>query len=314
MIGQGSFATVHKAKELSTGRDVALKIVRPESDLNLGDPTVASAGIEYKDVLRAMKLEVQYVEALGSHPNIVKILGTAEGCKVFVMERAVTDLCALIKEQRYLPLQTVKHWTKHILSAVRYMHDVGVVHLDIKSSNILIFGDRTAKMCDFGLARKGRGNMPVDRELITLWYRAPELIMGDTYYSPKVDEWGVGCVVLEMLIGTAPFKGKPECVCSCDNVLHHNFNSDQLMKIFLTLGTPMDKAFISRMACTCHFLKWPLFPRKLEGMVLPRPALALFRPHAFARLRALSPPSPADREGLRESPRRCGPRWWRGRG
>jgi serine/threonine protein kinase len=267
MIGQGSFATVHKAKELSTGRDVALKMVRPEKDLNLGDPTVASAGIEYKDVLRAMKLEVQYVEALGSHPNIVKILGTAEGYKIFVMERAVTDLCALIKDQPLLPLQTVKHWTKHVLSAVRYMHDVGVVHMDIKSSNILIFADRTAKMCDFGLARKSRSSMPVDRELVTLWYRAPELIMGDSVYSPKVDEWGVGCVVLEMLIGTAPFKGKPECVCSCDSVLHHNYNSDQLVKIFTVLGTPQDPALLSRMTCAAHFAKWPPFPRKLDAMV-----------------------------------------------
>jgi serine/threonine protein kinase len=149
------------------------------------------------------------------------------------------------------------------------MHDVGVVHLDIKSSNILIFSDRSAKLCDFGLARKGRGNMPVDRELITLWYRAPELLMGDSYYSPKVDEWGAGCVVLEMLIGTAPFKGKPDCVCSCSSVLHHNFNSDQLMKIFLAIGTPEDKSMISRMACYCHFGKWPMFPSKLNAMVRP---------------------------------------------
>ena len=268
MIGQGSFATVHKAKELATGRDVALKIVRPESELDFGvGPNGSSPGVSYQDVLKAMKLEVQHVESLGTHPNIVQILGTAEDCRVFAMERAATDLYSLVKQQPNLPLVLAKQWTANVLSAVAYMHEMEIIHQDIKSSNLLIFADKTAKVCDFGLARRGSESMVVDRELVTLWYRPPELLMGDSVYTPKVDEWGVGCVVLEMIIGSSPFKGKPESVCSCPQITHRNYNSDQLMKIFAMMGTPKDRNFLSRMACTCHFSKWPVFPRKVDAMV-----------------------------------------------
>ena len=59
----------------------------------------------------------------------------------------------------------------------------------------------------------------VDRELVTLWYRAPELIMGSDTYTMKIDEWGVGCVLLEMMIGVPPFKGNPEHGCKCPQVM-----------------------------------------------------------------------------------------------
>ena len=287
MIGQGSFATVHKAKEIASGRDVALKIVRPESELDFGvGPNGSSPGVSYDDVLKAMKLEVQHVEALGVHPNIVQILGTAEDCRVFAMERAATDLYTLVKQQPNLPLILAKQWTSNVLSAVVHMHDMDVVHQDIKSSNLLIFADKTAKICDFGLAREGAESMAVDRELVTLWYRPPELLMGDSSYTPKVDEWGVGCVVLEMVLGASPFRGKPDCVCSCPQITHRNYNSDQLMKIFATVGSPREQSLLSRMACSCHFAKWPLFPRKLDAMVQrrrPRPAASAPSMHLTAR-------------------------------
>jgi len=117
------------------------------------------------------------------------------------------------------------------------MHDCGFVHQDLKSSNVLIFGDRTVKVCDFGLARKKPDTMMlVDRELCTLWYRAPELLMCESMYTHKIDEWSVGCMMLEMVIGSPPFRGKPECTCQCPQVTHRNFNSDQLARIFLVTG------------------------------------------------------------------------------
>lgn len=251
MIGQGSFATVHKAKQLATVRDVALKVVRPESELDFGTgPNGSTPAVSYKDVLKAMRQEVLLMELIGSHPNIVEVLGTAEECRVFVMERAASDLYTIVKQQeRNLPLQLAKLWAGHMLSAVHRMHQLGVVHQDIKSSNVLIFSDRSAKICDFGLACKGKPTMSVDRELVTLWYRPPELLMGESTYSPKVDEWGVGCILLEMMIGSSPFKGKPECVCQCPQITHRNYNSDQLMKIFAAVGTPREKALLQRTAC-----------------------------------------------------------------
>mmetsp|Transcript_23275 Transcript_23275/g.55397 ORF Transcript_23275/g.55397 Transcript_23275/m.55397 type:complete len:570 (-) Transcript_23275:102-1811(-) len=269
MIGQGSFATVHKAKHIPTGRDVAIKVVRPESELDFGTgPNGSSPGVCYDDVLKAMKLEVKIVETLGKHPYLVELLGTADDCKVFVMERAASDLYTIVKKQgSELPLNLAAEWAQQLLTATVYMHEMGVVHQDIKSSNVLVFPDRTAKMCDFGLAREAAKVMCVDRELITLWYRAPELLMGESVYTEKVDEWGVGTILLEMMIGHSPFRGKPECFCSCPQISHRNYNSDQLMKVFAMCGTPRERTFLARMACSCHFSKWPYFPRKLEATV-----------------------------------------------
>jgi len=269
MLGQGSFATVHKARIIATGREVAVKVVRPESELDFGTgPNGSTPDVSYQDVLKAMKLEVKIVEVLGKHPYLVELIGTTEECKVFVMEKAASDLYSIVKQQeRNLPLHIVAQWSEQMLEATRFMHERGIVHQDIKSSNVLIFADRTAKMCDFGLARQGSNVMCVDRELVTLWYRAPELLMGESVYTPRVDEWGVGCMLLEMIIGCSPFRGKPECVCSCPQITHRNYNSDQLMKIFAMLGTPKERVFLARMSCQAHFSRWPLFPRKLEQTI-----------------------------------------------
>jgi len=250
-------------------RDVALKVVRPESELDFGTgPNGSTPAVSYKDVLKAMRQEVLLMEMIGSHPNLVEVLGTAEDCRVFVMERAASDLYTIVKQQeRNLPFQLAKLWAGHMLQAVHFMHYHGVVHQDIKSSNVLIFSDRSAKICDFGLARKGKPVMQVDRELVTLWYRPAELLMGESTYSPKVDEWGVGCILLEMMIGSSPFKGRPDCICQCPQITHRNYNSDQLMKIFAVVGTPKEKSLLARQACYVHFSKWPMFPRKLESTV-----------------------------------------------
>lgn len=245
------------------------QVVRPESELDFGrGPSGSTPAVCYRDVLRAMKKEVAIMESMGINDHVVEILGVAEECRVFVMERAVSDLYTIVKQQdNRLPLGHAKLWADHMVSAIDYIHSMGVVHQDIKSSNILVFPNRVAKLCDFGLAKQWprlHENIAVDRELITLWYRAPEIIMGDETYSPKVDEWGIGCVLLEMMIGMPPFKGKPECSCSCSQITHRNFNSDQLMKIFLCVGTP-DKPCTK--ACAAHFNRWPHFPRKLESTI-----------------------------------------------
>ncbi len=115
------------------------------------------------------------MEMIGIHPHVVEILGTAEDCRVFVMERAASDLYTIVKQQeRNLPLQLAKLWSGHMLAAVQYMHVHGVVHQDIKSSNVLIFSDRSAKICDFGLARRVRAYrdlyaLPVCRRVHTFF-------------------------------------------------------------------------------------------------------------------------------------------------
>ena len=129
IMGQGSFATVHRAKEIFSGREVALKIVRPEHELDLSPgPNGTSPDISYDDVVNAMRLEITHMKNVGLHPNVIRVFGTAEDCRVLVMERAATDLYNLVKKYPQLPLPLAQRWTRGMLEAVAHIHDMGVVH------------------------------------------------------------------------------------------------------------------------------------------------------------------------------------------
>ena len=120
------------------------------------------------------------------------------------MERAATDLQALIgfcaPPRRRLPLTLVAAWSHDLLTAIDHLHRSGLAHMDIKAANVLLFADRTAKLCDFGLSQAmppadaggSGGRIPVDREVVTLWSRPPELLMGAATHTASVDEWGAG--------------------------------------------------------------------------------------------------------------------------
>jgi len=176
-IGEGSFAVVHRGRSLASNQTVAIKIVKTEDELGLGSPS--AGGVTYSDVLAAMKTEVKLMELIGQHPNVVPVLSRDENAQVYIMPAASTDLYKLIKKQKYLPHDAMQMFAHGICSGVSHIHSMGVAHQDLKSSNVLVFSDLTLKICDFGLARKMPKNniMGVDRELCTLWYRAPELIM-----------------------------------------------------------------------------------------------------------------------------------------
>ena len=176
-IGEGSFAVVHRGRNLATNQTVAIKIIKTEDELGLGNPS--AGGLAYLDVLAAMKTEVKLMEHIGQHPNVVQVLGRDEDAHVYIMPAASNDLYKLIKKEKYLPHDTMQKFAQGICSGVSHIHSMGVAHQDLKSSNILVFSDLTLKICDFGLARKLPKSkiIGVDRELCTLWYRAPELLM-----------------------------------------------------------------------------------------------------------------------------------------
>ena len=82
--------------------------------------------------------------------------------------------------------QHIGRWTRSILEGVSYLHRLGIVHRDLKPSNLLLFSDCALKIADFGFAREGaHEKMSISRELCTLWYRAPELLMGASFYGNK---------------------------------------------------------------------------------------------------------------------------------
>lgn len=120
---------------------------------------------------------------------------------------------------------TIKSFMYQLLQGIAFCHQNLILHRDLKPQNLLINNEGELKLADFGLAR-GFG-IPVRKythEVVTLWYRPPDVLLGSTHYSTQVDIWGVGCIFAEMCTGRPLFCGASD--------------TDQLIKIFKILGTP----------------------------------------------------------------------------
>lgn len=165
---------------------------------------------EFKDgIAPAAFRECKYLPEL-SHPNIIHLLGvfTSKDQNVnLVMEYLpMGDLEAIIKakaEIRYGPAD-IKAWMSMINRAVWWCHENHILHRDIKANNIFVAADGTLKLADFGLARAMVDPDPLYKmttNVITLWYRPPELLYETRHYSGKVDVWSVACVHAELLLG-----------------------------------------------------------------------------------------------------------------
>jgi CTD kinase subunit alpha len=121
----------------------------------------------------------------------------------------------------------IKELLRQMFEGLHYLHHRGILHRDIKGSNILLSTNGQLKLADFGLARhyhKRRDNLDYTNRVITLWYRPPELLLGTTTYGPAVDIWSIGCIMLEMITKKAIFPGQNEI--------------DQLTRIWNIMGTP----------------------------------------------------------------------------
>ncbi|KAE9602199.1 putative protein-serine/threonine kinase CMGC-CDK-CRK7-CDK9 family [Lupinus albus] len=214
-IGQGTYSSVFRARELETGKIVALKKVRFDS-------------FEPESV-RFMAREIMILRRL-DHPNIIKLEGLITSrlsCTIYlVFEYMQHDITGLLSrpEIKFSESQ-IKCYMKQLLSGLEHCHSRGVMHRDIKGSNLLVNNEGILKVADFGLANFNSGNkQPLTSRVVTLWYRPPELLLGSTDYGPSVDLWSVGCVSAEILVGKPILQGRTEV--------------EQLHKIFKLCGSP----------------------------------------------------------------------------
>merc|ERR1719506_1208264 len=165
-----------------------------------------------------------------SHQNVVKLLDVF--CKpnklVLVFEFLENDLKKYMKSLHgKLAPATVKNFGFQLCKGVEFCHANRIIHRDLKPQNLLIDNQLRLKLADFGLARAF--TLPVPKythEVVTVWYRPPEILLGSTLYSVPVDLWSIGCVLGEMATGQPLFAGDSEI--------------DTIMKIFQKLGTPSE--------------------------------------------------------------------------
>ncbi|KAF7256574.1 hypothetical protein EG68_06665 [Paragonimus skrjabini miyazakii] len=215
-IGEGAYGVVFKCRHRDTGDIVAIKKFTDSEE----DPVIHRIAMREIRTLKQLK-----------HPNLINLI------EVFKRKRRLhlvfqyvdhTLLHELEQHTNGLDRLQIRKLTWQLLQAVYFCHAHNCIHRDVKPENILITKTGQLKLCDFGFARllTGPGDEYTDY-VATRWYRAPELLVGDTQYGPPVDVWAIGCVVAEMMTGMPLWPGRSDL--------------DQLHLITRTLGTfPVD--------------------------------------------------------------------------
>ncbi|XP_065839225.1 cyclin-dependent kinase 2-like [Oscarella lobularis] len=215
-VGEGTYGVVYKAKDRATGKVVALKKIRLDSETE----GVPSTAIREISILKELK-----------HPNVVSLDDVIYSDKklYLVFEFLDQDLKRFMDTTRDgIPDGQIKSYLYQLLNGIAYCHSRRILHRDLKPQNLLVDARGRIKLADFGLARAFF--VPVrtyTHEVVTLWYRAPEILLGARFYSTPVDLWSIGCIFAEMVQGGPLFPGDSEI--------------DQLFRVFRTLGTPDDK-------------------------------------------------------------------------
>ncbi|XP_040490451.1 cyclin-dependent kinase 18 [Ursus maritimus] len=240
-LGEGTYATVFKGRSKLTENLVALKEIRLEHEE--GAPCTA---IREVSLLKNLK-----------HANIVTLhdLIHTERCLTLVFEYLDSDLKQYLDQcGSLMSMHNVKIFMFQLLRGLAYCHRRKILHRDLKPQNLLISERGELKLADFGLARaKSVPTKTYSNEVVTLWYRPPDVLLGSTEYSTPIDMWGVGCIHYEMATGRPLFPGSTV--------------KEELHLIFRLLGTPTEETWPGVMALS-EFRAYN-FPR-----YLPQPLIS----------------------------------------
>ncbi|CAK7346743.1 unnamed protein product [Dovyalis caffra] len=272
-VGEGTYSNVYKARDKGTGKIVALKKVRFDSS----EP----------ESVKFMAREIMILQKL-DHPNVVKLEGLATSRMQYslylVFDFMQSDLSKIISRP------------EGRLTEPQHCHERGILHRDIKGSNLLIDKNGMLKIADFGLSNyySPKQKQPLTSRVVTLWYRAPELLLGATQYGTGIDLWSAGCLLAEMFAGRPFMPGRTEV--------------EQLHRIFKLCGTPSED-YWKKLRLSTTFRPPPTYkPSLFEAFsAFPESALGL-----LTTLLALDPASRGcassalENEFFQRSPLPCG--------
>ncbi|XP_042361100.1 cyclin-dependent kinase 12 isoform X2 [Plectropomus leopardus] len=265
IIGEGTYGQVYKAKDKDTGELVALKKVRLDNEKE-GFPITAIREIK---ILRQLKhRSVVNMKEIVTDKQDALDFKKDKGAFYLVFEYMDHDLMGLLESGLVqFSHEHIRSFMRQLMEGLDYCHKNNFLHRDIKCSNILLNNRGQIKLADFGLARlyNSEESRPYTNKVITLWYRPPELLLGEERYSPAIDVWSCGCILGEL------FKKKP--------IFQANQELLQLELISRLCGSPCP-------AVWPDVIKLPLFntmkPKKQyrrqlreEFAFLPTPALDL---------------------------------------
>ncbi|KAI5091107.1 cyclin-dependent kinase 12, partial [Silurus meridionalis] len=266
IIGEGTYGQVYKAREKDTGELVALKKVRLDNEKE-GFPITAIREIKilrqlnHRSVVNMKEIVTDKQDALDFKKD--------KGAFYLVFEYMDHDLMGLLESGLVsFSHEHIRSFMRQLMEGLDYCHKKNFLHRDIKCSNILLNNSGQIKLADFGLARlyNSEESRPYTNKVITLWYRPPELLLGEERYTPAIDVWSCGCILGELFTKKPIFQANQELL--------------QLELISRLCGSPCPAAWPD-------VIKLPYFntmkPKKQyrrrlreEFSFLPSPALDLF--------------------------------------
>lgn len=245
-LGEGTYATVYKGRNRQTGELVALKEIHLDSEE--GTPSTAIREISLMKELK--------------HENIVTLHDVihTENKLMLVFEYMDKDLKKYMDargDRGQLDQVTIKRFMQDLLRGTAFCHENRVLHRDLKPQNLLINTKGQLKLADFGLARAF--GIPVNtfsNEVVTLWYRAPDVLLGSRTYNTSIDIWSAGCIMAEMYTGRPLFPGTT--------------NEDQLQKIFRLMGTPSERTWPGISQLPEYKTNFPSYATQSLAILLPQ--------------------------------------------
>ncbi|CBY14265.1 unnamed protein product [Oikopleura dioica] len=251
-IGGGAYGVVFRARDRQhDNRVVALKRLRVQaSDEGMPLNTIREIAI----LRRLVGFE---------HPNVVSLLDVCcsrrndhEIRLLLVFEHVEMDLETFISNASAnggVSLENCRHISRQLLSGLDFLHSQCIVHRDLKPQNVLITSQQHVRIADFGLARLYTPETTLTQVVVTLWYRAPEILLHISYHS-AVDLWGAGCIIAEIFNGEPLFQGDREIA--------------QLREILKILGVPQENDWPANTNVSRD--SFENVPRKSMAEIVPR--------------------------------------------
>ncbi|XP_047591414.1 MAPK/MAK/MRK overlapping kinase isoform X5 [Lutra lutra] len=256
-IGEGTFSEVTKMQSLRDGGYYACKQMKQRFE-----------SIEHVNNLR----EIQALRRLNPHPNILTlhevVFDRKSGSLALICELMDMNIYELIRGRRHpLSEKKIMHYMYQLCKSLDHMHRNGIFHRDVKPENILIKQD-VLKLGDFGSCRSVYSKQPYTEYISTRWYRAPECLLTDGFYTYKMDLWSAGCVFYEIASLQPLFPGADEL--------------DQISKIHVIIGTPPGKTLAKFTQSRAMSFDFPF----KKGSGIP-PLTASLSPQCLSLLRAM---------------------------
>ncbi|BET03213.1 unnamed protein product [Nesidiocoris tenuis] len=218
-IGEGAYGHVYKVLHNPTGRIFAMKQVTTDQN----EEGIPQTALREVSILREL-----------DHPNVVKLYEVIvfEHRLALVLEHMASDMGSYLQslQSHRLPPDELQSYFYQLCQVLYFVHRKGIAHRDLKPQNLLIDRNGLVKLADFGLGRNiGIPIRAYTAEVVTLYYRPPEILLGEMRYCSSVDIWSAACVFAELATGSVLFKGDSEI--------------DQLCRIFRVLSTPTELSY-----------------------------------------------------------------------